>query len=66
MFGGLRAKVLNYFAERPSQGIPKYRKCCECGGLAEFGERWRTGVSMPNTPTKTICDNCFEGEASEQ
>ena len=51
--------------EWPTSNTPAYRVCDSCGQAVKFGERWRVGVSMPDTPTKTLCDDC-EGEASKQ
>ena len=58
MIAELKVKALNLMSERPSAGLPKYRVCDECGKPAEFGKRWRSGVSMPDTKTKTLCDSC--------
>ena len=59
MIDSLRVKILNFVSD-PVQGmnVPRFRKCDECGKPAEFGERWRSGVSMPDTPTRTLCDGC--------
>jgi len=63
VIGHIKAKWKNLRnPDHPSPGIPYYLVCDECGKAVRHDERWRSGVSMPDTPTRTLCDSCEEVE----
>lgn len=59
MIATVRVKILNLVSDPVSEAdVPRYKVCDECGKPAEFGKRWRSGVSMPDTETQTLCERC--------